>query len=99
MKEEIDTSFSGITSKIQGDKDKAKELAVELIKKFLETIKIESDLEKELENVSFEKGSIKRGLDHIAKHMKMNMPFSIVTDQAIYEVHKDGIFEEVNFLK
>lgn len=96
---DLDTSYSGVVSQIQGDKRAAKKLALQFITEMRISLKAKEASEKEVERHQMNAGLMKQGLDNISRHLKIKGEFYVVGQDAIYEINKEGVIENSNVLK
>jgi len=96
---DIDTSYSGIDTAVQGGPKVGKKLALEMIDQMRFYINKKEQLEKDAKTAEINANQMKLGIDHIAKHLAIRPPFYIIGDSNVYEVNHQGVKEHNSVLK
>lgn len=79
----MDTSYSGITGKIQHDKTIGKEVITELALEYITNKEKIVQLESELKKLSGWNNSVRHGVDMALKHLEMKLPLAVKIDDGI----------------
>lgn len=96
---DIDASFSGIVNQLQGDEKAAKKLAIKIIEELRTALKKKDDFEEKARQQERHANHMKKGLDHIARHLNLRLPFYVVGENSVYEILEDGVKENKHLLK
>lgn len=94
----MDTSYSGIVAKIQGDIEIGKQIICELSNQYFELESEINEAEKKLQALRVSISLCSQGIDHTIKHLKLELPLSIVTEEGIINISKETILLQKNVL-
>jgi hypothetical protein len=88
--EELDTSYSGVVSYIDGNDETGRKLISKFIVNFIEVEEELIELEAKVSKLQSERNQLKHGISNIAEHLKKQKPFYVPIDSVgIVEVTKD----------
>jgi len=90
------SSYSSVVSTLQGDKILGKNAIVELVDLYFSKKTEQSQLEAASTRALLEAASLKHSIGHIASHLNMTYPFTIVFEDRVIQFDKDGIVEVNN---
>ena len=102
MKEEkgylCDLSFSGLVKLIDGDKEKGKEVLVEIATTHEELQTKKRKLKAELSAINNEIELLKSGADNVLRHLKILTPMAVILKDKIIIIYENDIVIEKNVI-
>lgn len=99
MSEEIDDlSFSGIVSKLQGDKELGKKMLIEIALKAEKNKEEKASLQTKLQKCITESGILGAGVKNIMNHLELASPLTIIGDNEVIVITNGDIKIEKNVL-
>ena len=102
MKEEkdylSDLSFSGLVKLIDGDKEKGKEILIEIATTHEELLTKKRKLKAELSAINNEIELLKSGADNVLRHLKILTPMAVLLEDRIIIIYENDIVIEKNVI-
>lgn len=94
----MDYSYSGITEKLQGDKEEGRKFLIGLSHQYVfykEKIERQMELLKELET---KKNLLRAGINNAMQHLKLEKPLAIILNKELIVISESDVTFETNVL-
>lgn len=93
-----DLSFSGIVSRLQGDKELGKKMLIEIALEAEKNKEEKAILQKKLQKCINESGIYGAGVKNIMNHLKLESPLTIIGDNEVIVITNGEIKIEKNVI-
>ena len=93
-----DLSFSGLVNIIQRDKEKGKQVMIELSERFIDAKKEVGKLELMLQKAKCDQETLSNAVANVLKHLELQTPLAIKLDKSIIVITDISITIETNVL-
>ena len=93
-----DMSFSGLVKLIDGDKEKGKEVLIEIATTHEELLTKKRKLKAELLAINTEIELLKSGADNVLRHLGIPTPMAVLLEDRIIIIYENDIVIEKNVI-